>query len=264
MQRFGGALALLDGVDDELRAVIHVAADEDVLLRRLIGQRIGDGVVAAVELDLRILKQRAPFDRLTDGEDDMVSRDGDRLALVIDGGEAARFGVDGAQAFFEYDGSYMAAFILQQLLRTPAGADLDVLFFRLGDLVLRGRHGLARFQTDHRDLFRTEAHRSAGAVNGDITAAADDNDAAVHMLRSRRPAPHAGSARRCRCPWPFARHARKPSALTADGDVEREEPLLTQLRDGHILTDLHAAADLHAKLTQNLNLRVDDGLLQLE
>ena len=93
--------------------MIHVAADEDVLLRRLIGQGIGDGVVAAVELDLRILEQRAPFDRLTDGEDDMVGRDGDRLALVVGGGEAARFGVDGAQALFEHDGGHMAAFVLQ-------------------------------------------------------------------------------------------------------------------------------------------------------
>ena len=193
----------------------------------------------------------------------LIRRERDRFGFIVDRRKFSRFRVDGAQAFFEYDGSYMAAFILQQLLRAPAGVNFNVLFLRLGNLVFRSGHGIARFQTDHRDSLRTEAHRSAGAVNCDITAA-DDNDAAVHMLvlvgqrlmQEVNGDVGAGGM--------FARDARKPSALTADGDVECEEALFTQLRDGHIPADLHAAADLHAKFTQNLNFRVYDGFLQLE
>ena len=62
----------------------------------------------------------------------------------------------------------------------------------------------------------------------------------------------------------FARHAGQTAALAADGDVERQIPLLAQLRNGHVLTDLDAAADLHAQLAQDLDLGVDDGLFQLE
>ena len=64
VQRFGGALALFNRVNDEFRAVVHIAADENVLFRCLIGQRIGDGVVAAVEFDLCAGQKPAPFDGL--------------------------------------------------------------------------------------------------------------------------------------------------------------------------------------------------------
>ena len=35
-------------------------------------------------------------------------------------------------------------------------------------------------------------------------------------------------------------------------------PLLAQLRNGHVFADLHAAADLHAQLAQDLDLGVED------
>lgn len=50
VQRFSSALALFNGVDDKFRPVVYVAADEDVRFRCLIGQRIGDGIIAAMEV----------------------------------------------------------------------------------------------------------------------------------------------------------------------------------------------------------------------
>ena len=49
VQRFSSALALFNGVDDKFRPVVYVAADEDVLLRRLIGHGVHLGGAVGVE-----------------------------------------------------------------------------------------------------------------------------------------------------------------------------------------------------------------------
>ena len=243
--------------------MVYVAADEDILLRRLIGQRIGHGVIAAVIFDLRVLQQAAPFDGLTDGEHDVIRRERDRLVFVVDRREFARLRVDGAQALFEHDRRHMAVFVFKKLLRAPAGADLDALLLGLRDLVCGGGHGLARFQTDHRDLRRAEAHCRARAVHGDV-AAADHHDASLHALRficqHLVQEMHRDVGTLCI----LAGNAGEASALTADGNIERQIALLAQLRDGHIPADLDTAAEFHAQLTQDLNFRVDDILFQLE
>ena len=53
MQRYRRVLARFDCVDCEFRSAVHVAADENVGFRRLIGQRIRNGIITVMELNLR-------------------------------------------------------------------------------------------------------------------------------------------------------------------------------------------------------------------
>ena len=263
VQRFRGALAFLDGVDDEFRAVVYVAADEDVRLCGLVGQRVRDGVAAAVEFHPAALQQAAPFDGLTDGKNHMIRCKLHGFSLVVNRREALGFRVDGAQTLLEHHGGDMAGFVGLELLWAPAVADVDVLGEGLLHLVLGGGHGFAGFQADHGHLLCAETGGGAGAVHGHV-AAADDHDLAVHMLIFILQRIVQEVHRDARAERMVARHAGIAAALAADGDIEGQIALLAQLGDGHILADLHAAAEFHAELAQHVDLRGDHVLFQLE
>ena len=54
-----------------------------------------------------------------------------------------------------------------------------------------------------------------------------------------------------------------PAALAADGEIKGLVALAPQVIQGHILADLHAAANLHAHLPQHIDFRLDDRPVQL-
>ena len=137
--------AVCDRVDGESRAVAHVAAHEDIGLGGLPGHGVGLRGAVAVELDLGALQQLAPFCALTDGHQHVGAGDGDRLVLVIDGGEAM-LGVIDAGTLFEYNPGHSPVFG-QDLLRPPAVADDDSFLLDLRDLVLCRGHLVPLLQT---------------------------------------------------------------------------------------------------------------------
>ena len=61
----------------------------------------------------------------------------------------------------------------------------------------------------------------------------------------------------------LAGNARQPPALAADGHVKRLVALLTQLRDGDVLSDLDSGPDLHPDLLHDVDLGGDDILFKL-
>ena len=76
-------MTLSDSIDDELRTGIDIAADIDIGIGCLIGELIGDRIIAVPECDLCAFKEVALFDGLTDGEDDSVCVDFDGVILIV-------------------------------------------------------------------------------------------------------------------------------------------------------------------------------------
>ena len=261
MEALRRLMACGDGVDHKPRTCVHVAADKDVLIRRLVGEFVRNGVVAVPELHLGVLQQVAPFDALADGEDDLVRGDLHRVVLVVHGGEPLGLRVDGPQAFFQYDAGDLAVFVDLDLLGAPGGVDLDPGLLGLADFEAAGGHGLPVLQTEHPDGAGAQPMGVSGAVDGHVAAADHDHVAGEGLPFLEGAAQIADGD--VRSHGVVAGHPGPPAALAADGDVERLVALLLQLGDGHILADLHAAPDLRAELPDHVDLSVDDVLFQL-
>ena len=258
VQGLGGLLAGGDGVDGELRAGVHVAAHEDVGLRRLVGELVGHGVHAAEELHLRILEQVLQHHGLADGEDDLVGLEGNELILIIFRGEPLVL-VEHGGALLEHDAGDLA--VAEDLLRAPARVDHDAVLAGLGALLQGGGHDVLGLERQHRHLGRAAALRYAGRVDRDIAAAHDDHLAGhLHLAGVRRVEEVDG---RGRAGERLARDAGQLAALAADGHVEALVALLAQAGDRDVLADLHAALDVDADLLHDVDLGLDDVLLQL-
>ena len=66
------AFAFFDGVNGEFWSVINIAAYENIRFCSLVSQRICKRIIAAPEFNLGAFEKVAPFDGLTNGEDDVV------------------------------------------------------------------------------------------------------------------------------------------------------------------------------------------------
>ena len=175
VEGLGGALAVLNGVDDKLGAVVHVAAHENVRFGGLVGQRVCLGIVPPPEFHLGALQQFAPLDGLADGKDHQVCLHSRGLGFVIDRGEFSALRVDGPQALLEHHAGNAAGFVLQDLFWAPFAADGDVFFQGLPDFLPGGGHGFPALQADHTDLLRSEPGGSPGAVHRHVAAADDQH-----------------------------------------------------------------------------------------
>ena len=71
---------------------------------------------------------------LADGEHDLIAFNGHGLLLIVERGEFAGFGIDGAQAFLEHDAADMFIMIHEDFLRSPAVDDVHAGFERFGNL----------------------------------------------------------------------------------------------------------------------------------
>ena len=208
--------AVCDRVDGESRAVAHVAAHEDIGLGGLPGHGVGLRGAVAVELDLGALQQLAPFCALTDGHQHVGAGDGDRLVLVIDGGEAM-LGVIDAGTLFEYNPGHSPVFG-QDLLRTPAVADDDSFLLDLRNLILCRGHFVPLLQTEHRNGPVRRTDGGPGYVSGHVAAADHDHVAlqpdGIVLIDAAQEADaglDAGGV--------LAGHAGQTPALQTDGDV---------------------------------------------
>ena len=178
MQGDRALLAGCDRVYRELRAGVDVAADKDVRLGGLVGERIGDGGVAAAELDLAAVEEVAPLDALADGHQDEVRRDLLEFADIVLRGELVVCVEDGGAAFKFY--ARDPAVVNDNAVRAPGIVDLDALAAGLILLLRQRRHLFGLFKAEHRDLAGALADRGAGDVDGHV-AAADDDDVAVQL-----------------------------------------------------------------------------------
>ena len=79
------------------------SADENVGFRRLISQRIRNGIITVMELNLRAFQQVVPDNGLTDCEDNVLRLDRNRVVFVVLRVEAICLRVDDRQAFLEHD-----------------------------------------------------------------------------------------------------------------------------------------------------------------
>ena len=134
VQGIGGFVTGSNGVDDELRTGVDVAAHEDVRILGLVGELVGDRVVAVPEGHLGAFEEPPPFDGLADGEHDLIAFNGHGLLLIVERGEFAGFGIDGAQAFLEHDAADMFIMIHEDFLRSPAVDDVHAGLERFGNL----------------------------------------------------------------------------------------------------------------------------------
>ena len=146
VQGVGGLVAGGNGIDDELRSGVDVAAHEDVRILGLVGQLVGDRVVAVPEGHLGALQELTPFDGLADGEHDLVAFDGLRDVFVVNRRESAGLGIDGAEALLQHDAAHVIGVVHEDFLRTPAVDDVDPGFERFLNFGLGGGHFFAGFE----------------------------------------------------------------------------------------------------------------------
>ena len=260
VQADGGLLAGGNGVDGKLRAGVAVAADKDVRLRGLIGQRVGLGG-ALFRRRERAGIERAPVDRLADGADDGIDRE--RLELTGADGLAAALLVRLAERHALDPDARDLAVLAEDLDRRGQEAELHALFHRLFDLFgVGGELGLTA-AVEHVRLVRAEAHCAAADVHGHV-AAADDGAALAEgrvmaEVHGTQEVHAAVDAREL-----LARDAELGRLLRADGDIEALVALRAQLLDGDVLADFDAAFEFNAHLAQDVDLGVEHVLFQAE
>ena len=250
-----------DGVDGELLAGIGVAAHEDVRLGGLIGDGVGLHSAVGVEFHFRTRQQRLPLHLLADAVQHHVT--GGLLGNgVVELGVKATLGVLHGQALAEADTGALAV-LLHDLRLAPSRVDGDALALAFAAILLAHGHVLIALQAVQIHAVRAAAQDGAGHVGTDV-AAADDHDSAAHL--AARAAVHmahevdTGLDALCLA----AGDVQPAAGLEAHGHIEALIALLTELGDGHILAHLHATAELHAHLPEDVDLRLHHVLLQAE
>ena len=253
--------ARCDGVDGEPGARKDVAAHEDIGFCGLQGYGIGFGRSVPVQLHPASRKQLSPFHGLADGKKHVLAGKGNGLFLVVGRIEAPFFVLYGG-AFLKDDAGDLPVFG-KDLLRAPAVHDCDALFFGFFHFVPGRRHLLPGFQAEHGDPVRPCPEGCPGHVHGHVAAAYHHGVLGkgyavvqVHFSQEFHAGLHALRV--------LAGNAGHAAALGADGHVEGLIAFASELVQGDVLSDLHAAADLHAHLADDVDLGFDHVLLQTE
>ena len=253
--------AVRDRVDREFRAVVNIAADEDVGLACLEGRGIRNHCAVSAKLHIRSFKQAAPIGGLSDRHQNIAARDRDRLVLVVNGSEAMLF-IKDASALLEDDRRDFAV-LGEYFFGTPSVHDGDSFFFYFRNFVLCSRHLFPGLETEHGHLAVRHAKSSAGHVSSHI-AAADDYDIAgephgivlINAAQEVDSCDHALSG--------FAGHAGKSASLKADRDVESLEAAGAELVDRNVPSDIDAALYFDAHAPDDLDLSFHDVFLKTE
>ena len=198
---------------------------------------------------------------LADGNQNIGAGHGDGFALVVNGGELA-LGVPHGQAAHQLNAGDLAA-LAQNALGRPAVVDDHTVGQAAVLLLGHGGHLLVLLQAVDVDAALAQAQGGAGHVDGCV-AAADDHgvalqggDAAlVHAAQQVKAGHNAFQL--------LALNVQLQGFLETHGHVEGLEALFPQLLDGDVLAHFHAAAELHAHLTEHIDLGLDNGLIHTE
>ncbi len=277
VHRLAGLLAVCNGINGKPRSVTDVSADEDIRLLCLEGHRIMHRATAAAERNLCILQKVPPLCRLSDGLQHTRAGNGKGLLLVVLRVKAPVCILYLCAALKYNSGHFLhraavrRRYLLRQdFLRAPAVFHNNAFADSILDLILCGRHFLFAFQAQHGHGSVRAARRRSGHIHRNI-AASDDNHITgqLHRIRGTILRQSLGNLLQegntglyALCILPG--NAGLSSALQTDGEIERLIPLLAQLRNGDILSDLNAAPKFHAHLTQHIDLGAQHILLQAE
>ena len=255
-----GLLAGCDRVDGELRAGHNIAACEHVGLTGLIAELVDHDGAFAAELDAGTGGDTAEVDLLADGGDDRVKLQ--RLKFTGADGLAAAFCVSFAKLHdFDLHAADLAA--AEYLDRSGEVHEPDALFLCLSDLVGCCGHFVSAASVDDGHVLRAETQRRARDIYRDV-AAADDCDALtdadglfkVNVTQKVNTGEHARKL--------LAGNTELCAPGRADAEVEGLVALCAQLRQRDVLADLNAGFELDAELTENVYLRIHDGLIETE
>src|SRR6185503_10545997 len=162
MNRDRGLVTVLDRPDDVLRPERRVTAEVHAGPRRLIGDRIDDGHVVAIEGKAEIALDPRERVLLADGAHDLR---GDDLTAAV----------ELVLELVEAHADELAA-LDDELLRAQVDDDLDALFLGVLELPVGSLEELARLSRDDLDVFGAEPQRAAAAVHRRV-ADADDQHA---------------------------------------------------------------------------------------
>ena len=248
MQRLGTLAAGGNRVNGKFRSGVNVTADEDIFLRGLVGDGIGNSV-ALLACHKRTDIQRAPVDGLTDCGDDGVDFDG--LKFPGADGLAAALFIRLAQ-FHELDlETANPAVRAKNLDRRVEEAELHALFPGFGNFFPVGRHLVLATAVDHIGL-GAEADSRAADIHRDI-AATDDGTllsdfgfiAQINLTQEVHTAEHALQF--------FARNIQPGALLCADGHIEALVALGTELFDCDIPADFSVHLEVDTHLLQNFD-----------
>ena len=261
VQRGCTLAACRDRVDCKLRAGIAVAADEDVPLRRLIGNRVRQGVALFADFQ-RADVQRAPIDLLSDRGNDGIDLDGFEFARSDRRSSAALVRLSQLHDL-NLQARDRALLIADNFNRCVQIAELHALCHRLGDLFRVGRHFSLAAAVDNVGVLRAETARCAAHVHCNV-AAADDRAlladlwllAKVHFAQEVHTAEHALQL--------LAGNMQRLRFLCADSNIKALVALLTELLDGDVLADFRVHLKVYAHLAQHIDFGFDDLLFQAE
>ena len=252
----GRLLARRDGFHHRGRAGDRVAAGEDVRVLGLESHRIDlDGPPVAKRAGALVCETR-PVGLLADGRDDRIHFDGE-LAAGNGHGTPASAVVRRSQLHFQtFHGGYPAV-VRDHSDRVGQGHDLDAFVFALDDLLIVGGHLVAAAAVDDEWLPASGAKRGAHGVHGHV-AAADHR----HPVADVNSFPQVDFFKKFQARIDplavFALDSQHLALLGADAHEERLVPLFPQLPDGEVLADLHAALELHAQVSDDLDFGLDD------
>ena len=261
VQGYGAFASCCDRVNNELLPEISVAADENIRLRCLQGDRIRDGGAVAVEFHLRTGEQLLPVDPLADAEEHGLTCFFSRLAVIEFRIEAALGVLDG-DAFAEFDTCAFAVFS-QDLSLSPAGVDHDAVFLAERPVFLAHGHLIVGFKAVQMDFCGALANGGTGNIRADVSAA-DHNDISGKRFRgSEVDLFHIVDA--CHDVFSvFAWDVHLSAVLKSDSREETFESLFAKLGDRDVFADFDAAADLDAHFAEDIDLSVHDFLLKTE
>ena len=226
VKRNSSILAGFNSVDNKFRSGVYIAANEYIRLRCLICKRICHRIISVPKFHLLVLQKISPVDRLSNGKDHMLARNGYRGLLVIYRIEFSVF-IRNRGAFFKYNTCHISSLVLLDFLWTPAVLYGDILLERLFYFIRGSRHRFPGFETIHRHILCAESGCCACAIHGNISAA--DNDRASRklsrlILRSLMQEIN----RNLYAMRVAAIDCRNLSTLTADSNIKRLEVLPAQ------------------------------------
>ena len=250
-----------DGIDGKLGAGVHIAANEDIGFRGLIGKAVCNCTISAAQFHLGTLQQITPQNALTDGQEYPVAGNGLGVIFIICRCKLAVF-IPYADAALEDDAGYTAVFS-ENFLGAPAAVDCHILFQSFCDFFFGGGHLVPRLQAEHSYRLCAAALGGSCHVDGHIAAANNYSLAGYRIAfvsADSAKEVHGGHDTFCI----LTGDTRFASALAADGNVECLVTLCTQFVQRHVLAHFNAALDLHAHGLDDVDFGIDHIFLQLE
>ncbi len=247
-------------INRKLRSGVNVAAHKDIRFCRLIRQFVGNRTAVWPKLDLGVFQQVSPYNSLPYAEDDACAGNGHRIILIIHWCKPMIL-VIYTSTFLE-DHTHRLTVLSQNLFRTPAVMDSNLLFRCFQNLFSAGRHLITALQTEHGHFTIATARTHSRRIDSNISAA-HNNHVASQVKFLFLSGFFQELYRRINTLCVLAGHIRFPAALTADGNIESFIPLFTKLCNGNVFTNLDTAFNLYTHCLYDVDFRLNQVLFQL-